>query len=133
MLQYYHMLNFYQKRSWRAVVYSPVILALLALACLYLAHSVYNRYIIEREMAGRQAEAEAELQSLEQRKDMLQKKVDYLSNDRGIEAEMRRNFDVAREGEKVVIILDDKTATNNIEPLPLTTPTTTKPWYKFWQ
>ena len=133
MLQYYHMLNFYQKRSWRAVVYSPVILALLALACLYLAHSVYNRYIIEREMAGRQAEAEAELQSLEQRKDMLQKKVDYLSNDRGIEAEMRRNFDVAREGEKVVVILDDVQSTSQIKVLLPTISTTTRVWYKFWQ
>jgi len=133
MLQYYHMLNFYQKRSWRAVVYSPVMLAFLALVCLYLGHSVYNRYTIEREMSFRQTEAEAELHSLEQRKETLQKKVDYLSNDRGIEAEMRRNFDVAREGEKVVIILDDETVTNNIEPLSSITPTTTRPWYKFWQ
>jgi len=100
---------------------------------LYLAYVTYNRYVIEREMSSRQLDAENELKTLEQRRDTLQKKVDYLSNDRGIEAEMRRNFDVAREGEKVVIILDDEIATNNIEPLSSITPTTTRPWYKFWQ
>ncbi|PIW96670.1 hypothetical protein COZ82_03715 [Candidatus Kaiserbacteria bacterium CG_4_8_14_3_um_filter_38_9] len=127
------MLNFYQKRSWRTVLYSPITLTFLMMISLYLAYVTYNRYVIEREMSSRQLDAENELKTLEQRRDTLQKKVDYLSNDRGIEAEMRRNFDVAREGEKVVIILDDEIATNNIEPLSSITPTTTRPWYKFWQ
>ena len=127
------MLNFYQKRSWRTVLYSPITLTFLMMISLYLAYVTYNRYVIEREMSSRQLDAENELKTLEQRRDTLQKKVDYLSNDRGIEAEMRRNFDVAREGEKVVIILDDEIATNNIEPLSTITPTTTRPWYKFWQ
>jgi len=127
------MLNFYQKRSWRTILYSPIALTFLVMISLYLAFVTYNRYVIEREMSSRQLDAENELKTLEQRRDTLQKKVDYLSNDRGIEAEMRRNFDVAREGEKVVIILDDEIATNNIEPLSSITPTTTRPWYKFWQ
>jgi len=127
------MLNFYQKRSWRTILYSPIALTFLVMISLYLAFVTYNRYVIEREMSSRQLDAENELKILEQRRDTLQKKVDYLSNDRGIEAEMRRNFDVAREGEKVVIILDDEIATNNIEPLSSITPTTTRPWYKFWQ
>jgi len=122
------MLNFYQKRSWRTVLYSPITLTFLMMISLYLAYVTYNRYVIEREMSSRQLDAENELKTLEQRRDTLQKKVDYLSNDRGIEAEMRRNFDVAREGEKVVIILDDEIATNNIEPLSSITPTTTRPW-----
>ena len=122
------MLNFYQKRSWRTVLYSPITLTFLMMIFLYLAYVTYNRYVIEREMSSRQLDAENELKTLEQRRDTLQKKVDYLSNDRGIEAEMRRNFDVAREGEKVIIILDDEIATNNIEPLSSITPTTTRPW-----
>ena len=122
------MLNFYQKRSWRTILYSPIALTFLVMISLYLSFVTYNRYVIEREMSSRQLDAENELKILEQRRDTLQKKVDYLSNDRGIEAEMRRNFDVAREGEKVVIILDDEIATNNIEPLSSITPTTTRPW-----
>ena len=59
------------------------------------------------------------------------REVEYLSSERGVEAEMRRQFDIVREGEQVVIILDDDKST--------TTPTTTlpaeeesRPWYKFW-
>lgn len=98
-----------------------------------MARSVYSRYSIDREMAGKQAEAETALQALNQRRDTLKQKVEYLSNDRGIEAEMRRNFDVARPGEKVVIIVDDTNqATSTIQPLSTTTISTVRPWYKFW-
>ena len=127
------MLNFYQKRSWRTVLYSPITLTFLMMISLYLAYVTYNRYVIEREMSSRQLDAENELKTLEQRRDTLQKKVDYLSNDRGIEAEMRRNFDVAREGEKVVVILDDVQSTSQIKVLLPTISTTTRVWYKFWQ
>jgi len=127
------MLNFYQKHSWRTVLYSPITLTFLVMISLYLAYVTYNRYVIEQEMSARQLDAEKELKTLEQRRDTLQKKVDYLSNDRGIEAEMRRNFDVAREGEKVVVILDDVQATSQIKALLSTIPTTTRAWYKFWQ
>jgi cell division protein FtsB len=95
-----------------------------------MATIVYERYSIEQEMIGRRAEAEEHLKQLENRKAELQKKVEYLSNERGIEAEMRRNFDVARPGEQVVIILDDEKK-DTIEPLPKTT-TEEVPWYKFW-
>jgi len=127
------MLNFYQKRSWRTILYSPITLTFLVMISLYLAFVTYNRYVIEREMSSRQLDAENELKILEQRRDTLQKKVDYLSNDRGIEAEMRRNFDVAREGEKVVVILDDVQSTSQIKVLLPTISTTTRVWYKFWQ
>jgi len=127
------MLNFYQKRSWRTILYSPIALTFLVMISLYLAFVTYNRYVIEREMSSRQLDAENELKILEQRRDTLQKKVDYLSNDRGIEAEMRRNFDVAREGEKVVVILDDVQSTSQIKVLLPTISTTTRVWYKFWQ
>ena len=127
------MLNFYQKRSWRTILYSPIALTFLVMISLYLAFVTYNRYVIEREMSSRQLDAENELKILEQRRDTLQKKVDYLSNDRGIEAEMIRNFDVAREGEKVVVILDDVQSTSQIKVLLPTISTTTRVWYKFWQ
>ena len=72
-----------------------------------LVFSVYERYVIEREMAERRREAETELTELKKRKAELEAKVEYLGNEEGIEAEIRTHFDVAREGEQVVIIVDD--------------------------
>lgn len=100
---------------------------------LFLVRIVYERYSIEREMAQKQLESEAHLESLLERKAQLQQKVEYLSNDRGIEAEMRRNFDVARPGEQVVIILD-KEPEAVVEPMqPMNTEESEAPWYQFWR
>jgi cell division protein FtsB len=84
-------------------------------------------------MAAREVESKAELQVLEERKAKLEEKVEYLSNERGIEAEMRRNFDVALDGEQVVIILDKKETESLIEPLDAPTKTDEAPWYYFWR
>ena len=94
---------------------------LLAIGCVGLSKSVYDRYVIERDMSARRLEAEAELQKLQTRKDSLQEKIDYLRDDRGIEAEIRKHFDVVREGEQVVVLLD------NTRPTPTTTVTSTIP------
>jgi hypothetical protein len=128
------MLEFYQKRSWRTVLHSPLALAIAIMICLGMARIVYDRYTIEQDMIGKRVEAETKLHELEVHKAELEKKVQYLSNDRGIEAEMRRNFDVARPGELVVIILDkDKDTATTVDPLPKMEATTTPAWYEFWR
>ena len=98
-----------------------------------MANIVYGRYTIEREMVTRRDEAQLRLDTLKSRQVDLEKKVEYLSNDRGIEAEMRRNFDVARPGEQVVIILDKETEAE-IKPLDkMSTENTESRWYQFWR
>lgn len=124
------MLQFYQKRSLRGWLHSTPSLILLGLIILFMISVVYQRYTIASEMAVRQSEVEEQLQDLEARRAELETKVEYLSNERGIEAEMRRNFDVARPGEQVVIILDE-VEKNNIKPLDVPD-AKDKPWYKFW-
>jgi cell division protein FtsB len=126
------MLEFYQKKSWRKVVQSPVVIGFLGVLCVLLSYAVYDRYVIARDMEQRRLEEERVLSELEQQKEQLQKKVEYLSNERGIEAEMRRNFDIALPGEQVVIIMD-KEQPPQPEPLPpMPNTTSTRPWYKFW-
>lgn len=122
------MFDFQQKRklkSWYSSRVTQVVVFVLALMVLA---SAFNRYLIADDMADRRATVEAEINNLEKRKDSLEAEVQYLSNDRGIEAEVRRQFDVAREGEQVVIILEDEPEVTN-EPLP---PPSERPWYRFW-
>lgn len=126
------MLKFYKQKSWWTVVHSPVTVVFLLVLVFLLGKEVYERYTIEREMAGRRIEMESKLQELTERRDSLKEKVEYLSHERGIEAEMRRNFDVAQEGEKVIIILEDE-ALANVEPISDPTPLPPQPWYKFWE
>jgi MinD-like ATPase involved in chromosome partitioning or flagellar assembly len=55
-----------------------------------------------------------------------------LSDDRGIEAEMRRQFDVALQGEQVVVIVEpEQTEINNASS---TYEIVEEPaWYEFWR
>jgi hypothetical protein len=57
-----------------------------------------------------------------------------LSSERGIEAEMRRQFDVALEGEQVVVIVNDE---SNIMEGESVSSSTVKgdghKWYQFWR
>ena len=95
-----------------------------------LTWSVIERVIIEREMAGRRAVIEAEYTALEARYEDLKDKVEYLDDERSVEAELRKRFDVAEVGEQVVIITDSKLTEAEILPLPVAATSTS--WWKFW-
>ncbi|USN87619.1 MAG: septum formation initiator family protein [Candidatus Nomurabacteria bacterium] len=127
------MFDFHQKRKFRTVLNSRVTQVFIFLAAILILWSAYDRYLIAKEMSEKRLAVEKELSDLKDRKDNLEKEVEYLSSERGIEAEMRRQFDVAREGEQVVIIMDDDTATT-VRPLSSTSTDqdNNRPWYKFW-
>ena len=59
---------------------------------IFLGRSVLERLHIEREMAGRAAHTEAELNELTQRKDDLKERVEYLEGERGVEEEIRKKI-----------------------------------------
>ncbi len=127
------MKKFGQKNTFSSVIFSKFTLILLIIVALYFATSVYERYRVERDMADRRASVEMQYEDLEARKAALTDRVDYLKGDSGIESEIRKNFDVAKEGEQVVIIVDDEPGqevvfSEGIEP----TVAPDKPWWRFW-
>lgn len=103
------MFDFHEKRKIRSIVYSKLSIGLLLLFAGFLAVSAHERYVVEREMAEKLNDRKEELRLMEQRAQALRAKVEHLENDRGIEEELRGRFDVAKEGEQVVIIIDDPT------------------------
>lgn len=118
----------YQKRI--LIVRGLVLLFLVVVV--FLAMSVYTRFSIEREMSARREEAVREESTLRAREAEVRARVEYLSRENSKEAEIRKHFDVALEGEQVVILLDE-TATSTIEPLTAPLPVIVKPWYQFWR
>lgn len=129
------MFDFHQKRKIRTIVNSPYTQGVILVLGLIVAWSAYVRYDIAMEMRDRRIVAEQEAAALQARHAELEERVDYLSNERGIEAEMRRQFDVALEGEQVVVIVDEEDEGPRVEPLPTTTDATEDdaPWYLFWR
>lgn len=128
------MFDFYQKRKLRTIVNSPFTQGVILVFALWIGWSAYVRYDIAMEMVERREQAELQAAALETRKQELEEKVQYLSNERGIEAEMRRQFDVALEGEQVVVIVENESAESKIMPLSTSTDTEKETeWYQFWR
>ena len=73
---------------------------------------------------------EQERQEVLERQENLEQEVEYLEGERGIEAEIRKNFDVAREGETVVILTGDSQVEQEVE---VPTDTESPRWYEFWR
>ena len=124
------MLDFYQKRKLKVILASRIVQVLVVSVTLLVIWSAYTRYQIADEMAERRVEVEKEAQALQERKEALETEVQYLSDERGIEAEMRRQFDVAKDGEKVVVIVEDES--DSVETIPIATSTNERRWYEFW-
>jgi predicted amidophosphoribosyltransferase len=103
------MFDFHEKRKIRRVIHSWPFIGAIVLVALVISLSVYERYTMEREMALKLEKRTEQLALLEVRAKLLEEKVSHLRNERGIEEELRTRFDVAKEGEQVVIILDDDT------------------------
>lgn len=127
------MFDFYQKRKIRTVVNSRYTQAFLLLLVVYVGWSAFVRFDIAMEMLDRRVQAEQAASALQARKVALEEEVQYLSNERGIEAEMRRQFDVALEGEQVVVIVEKQDEGPSVLPLATSTPEEEKLWYQFWR
>jgi hypothetical protein len=129
------MFDFHEKRKIRSWLYSKVTVGLLFALAVFIAFQAYERFVVERAMALRTAEREAERAALEARATLLAEKVETLSAERGQEAEIRERFNVAREGEKVVILLRDEAPGTTAPPASPPPPPVPAPWYavfKFW-
>ena len=100
------MFDFHEKRKIMSVLYSKAVIFVLIFITILMSVSVYNRFIVSQEMKEKLEAKRVELAELETRAQVLDAKVKYLEDERGIEEELRNRFDVAKEGEQVVVLLE---------------------------
>lgn len=125
------MIDFRQKRKLRTVLSSRYVQAVLVVVLVLVGINAFERFQIAQQMADRRETAVTEATNLELRRQQLEEQVRYLDDDRGIEAELRRQFDVSREGEQVVVIVDPEPPAE-VEPLGTST-ANRRAWYEFWR
>ncbi len=102
------MFDFHEKRKIQRILFSKPVIGLIFLIAVLLSFSVYDRYVVSKEMQAKLDARYAELKALELRAETLDTKVRYLEDERGVEEELRNRFDVAKEGEQVIILLDER-------------------------
>ena len=89
------MLEFQKKKRIRKILYSPIVLLLLAIIFVLLFRGTWGVY-------------KKEIDKLISRQNSLTSSLDYLKTDQGVEGEIRSKFRAVKEGEKVSVIVDDQ-------------------------
>ncbi|MDD5318661.1 MAG: septum formation initiator family protein [Candidatus Pacebacteria bacterium] len=104
------MREFQEKRTARRRLYSKTTAVILLILIVLVGRGTWNIYQKERESALAAARAKAELTQLQTRQADLSKKLTYIKTDAGVEEEIRQDFQVAKEGEQVFVIVDASTS-----------------------
>jgi cell division protein FtsB len=101
-------MEYKEKIKLRRYLYSRVTLSVLLIILVILIKAVFGIYQKEKLTRDNLDKAEAEYLELEDRDAFLQKEIDSLNTQGGMEKAVRERFGVAKEGEKVIILLDEK-------------------------
>lgn len=95
-----------QHRKMARTLGKRLLTAMLLLLVIAMARGVWGVYQKERAAVENRQQAEAELAELQKRERELQEELARLQTERGKEAELRQQFEVAKEGEKLIVVVD---------------------------
>ena len=102
------MRNFQQKRRWRNIIESRPVLALLSILVLVFAWSVIGFMGKMQETSRKKEIVKNKIAELEKEKEKLSFDIDKLKSYSGIEENVREKFGLAKDGEGVIVIVEDK-------------------------
>ncbi len=102
------MEDFQQKKRWRSVLESKPVLICLVILLLLFAWGViglFNKMQMTRE---NRRLAENKLMESQKKKEIFSNDVAKLQSQEGIEESIREKFPVVKEGEELIVVVDDK-------------------------
>ena len=102
------MRNFQKKPGPRHFFQSKPILIILALILLIIIWNTFSLMGKMRETNRKKEVEEAKIADLESRKEKLLNDIERLNTIQGKEEIIRENFGVVKEGEQVIVIVEDK-------------------------
>jgi len=113
-----------KKRKKRYLIGLPMAILAVVILLVFVRATwkMYQRDALSRENLKT---AEEQLAALEAREADLQAKIKMLETPRGIEEEIRANFSVVKEGEKVISLVEEEATTT-------ATTTEKKPWWRLF-
>ena len=100
------MREFQEKRKFKKIIYSGWLQIVLGIILLALVFSTVKVYKKSRISAQKSAEIKEEIAKLEKRNAELAAEAARLESESGREGEIRKRFDVAKPGEKILVIID---------------------------
>ena len=100
------LLEFYEKRRLKRLVFSKPFLVFMGIVACFLALPTWSAYEKMSETKHARIAIAAELDELKEREHELEQEIERLETPRGIEEEIRQKYEVGRGGEEMILIVD---------------------------
>lgn len=111
-----------QRQNFKKIMYSWGSLLLIFLLAILMIRGAYKIGLKYWDSAQKLKETESQTIKLREREAKLEGEVAELKTSEGVEAYIREKFNAVKEGESVVVIIDEKRATTSSEEV--------MPWYR---
>jgi cell division protein FtsB len=96
------------KGKWRRIFQSKPVLALMGLLILLFAWNIIGFVVKMRETAKNKNIAENKIIELGEMKSKLSSDIEKLKTEKGIEENIREKFGLAKDGEQLIVVVEDK-------------------------
>jgi len=104
----------FKKKNKYSFWFSPIVLVILLILLGFLVYSVAGLIKKEKETAVKKENVLDKIDSLETREESLTQDIHKLETEEGIEDTIREKYQVVKEGEKMVVIVDEEKPTPEI-------------------
>ncbi len=94
------------KKRIQRIIYSRGMLFVLLIVIIFLTRAVLNVYEKSQVTKENLEIAETDYQELQERQEKLKATIEGFRTQKGIETEIREKFNVVKEGEQVIMIVD---------------------------
>lgn len=106
------MKNFQPKRGFKDIVQSKPVLVFLFIILMFFAYGVVGFFNKMRVTKENREMVENKVLELEEKKIKLSSDIEKLKTDQGVEESIREKFGLVKDGEGVIVVVEDK---NKIE------------------
>ena len=107
------MRNLNKKGKWRNIVQSKPVLVLLGVVVLIFAWNVLSFWNKMEDTKNNKKLVEEKVATLRQQKENYLSEINNLKTDKGKEKFFRENLGLAKEGEDMIIVVEDKNQNQN--------------------
>lgn len=104
------MREYQERRRLKKLLHSRYAIAILAILCLLFANSLWGVYAKYRKSEDIAARVAADAASLQAREASLQRSIAEMDTPEGREREVRDRFGAVKDGERLIVLIDDGAA-----------------------
>ena len=104
-----------KRKNWRRTIAAKPVLLVMVILIFLLGQGVVNVYKKNEQAKDKVNKVLKQKEVLQKDYDALKKEMDTIKTNFGVEAELRRKFDIAKEGEELIVIVDVEKEIETVE------------------